>query len=187
MNNLTIPCSPTLLAPLNDLVASVVRSMGDELALNANYTSGDAELDAVLESSLIEEMQEDCSRLEAVFRESDNGQGQLVIRLEEGEAILRASSAVRLRLRRTLLRGVPDEVLERGEVDLQNLATLEQRGYMGYVFLANLQEVLVRFMDPGATDAIPEEAEDPFGFETDGGEPDDDPDDDTPFDGKKWG
>ncbi|MGF1449711.1 MAG: hypothetical protein ACFB20_09875 [Opitutales bacterium] len=187
MSEVSIPVSPALLAPIHDLVGSVVRSMGGDLALNETHGSGDAELDAAWESSLIEGLQDDCLHLESMLRASDDGKGQLRIPLDQGEAILRASSAVRLRLRQTLLRNVDDLVLERGEVDLQELATLEQRGYTGYVFLANLQEVIVRFLDPEATTDIPEEIEDPYDFETDADEPDDREDADEDFDGKNWG
>jgi hypothetical protein len=142
-----------LLPALLDLVKMVGGSLGEELAVGSPYRSGDPELDAAWEASLLEALRDDALVLESMLRESDDGNGQLVIPEEQAEGVLRAASAVRLRIQQTLLKGVDERGLERGEVDLQSLTPVQQKGYMGYVFLANLQEILVRYVDPQASDS----------------------------------
>jgi hypothetical protein len=64
------------------------------------------------------------------------------------EAILRASAAVRLRLRARHLEALGDEALETGEAPLAPLPEVQQKAFAAYVFLATLQELIVQHLDP---------------------------------------
>jgi hypothetical protein len=64
------------------------------------------------------------------------------------EAILRACSAVRLRLRAKHLEPLGDEALESNEVPLDDMPETQRKAFAAYVFLATLQELIVQHLDP---------------------------------------
>jgi hypothetical protein len=64
------------------------------------------------------------------------------------EAILRACSAVRLRLREKHLQSLGDEALESGETPFDDLPEVQHKAFAAYVFLATLQELIVQHLDP---------------------------------------
>jgi hypothetical protein len=63
------------------------------------------------------------------------------------DAIARACSAVRLRLRQRYLKGVADESLEAGEVEIANLDEPLRKAFMCYLFLATIQELIIQHLD----------------------------------------
>lgn len=79
----------------------------------------------------------------------NNDFGVTVVRLSEAsaEAVMRAASALRLKIRDTLLRGISDGELEAGSVDFSGLNPVEQQAYATYAFLAGLQELLIDGLD----------------------------------------
>ena len=68
---------------------------------------------------------------------------------DEGNAaiIVRACSALRLRLRRHDLHSLGDEQLESGAVELETLAEPLQKPFMCYVFLGTIQELIIQHLD----------------------------------------
>jgi hypothetical protein len=85
----------------------------------------------------------------AEFRES----GVVDFGPDDCDALLRAAAALRLKLRDRKLNAVADTTLETGEVDIARLNKEEQQAMLAYVFLATFQEIIIRFLDPGAAAA----------------------------------
>lgn len=80
---------------------------------------------------------------------------------EDCEPLLRASSALRLKLRNRKLTALADSVLEGGEIDFARLNKDERIAITAYMLLASLQEIIIRHLDPGeAVDAEGEDEED---------------------------
>ena len=63
------------------------------------------------------------------------------------EAIARACSAVRLRLRERWLKPLADEALEAGEVEMEGLEEPVRKAFMCYLFLATIQELIIHHLD----------------------------------------
>ena len=78
---------------------------------------------------------------------------------EDCEPLLRSCAALRLKLRDRELGAIADTALETGEVELARLNQREQAAMMCYIFLASLQEILIRHLDPPSARAEPEETD----------------------------
>lgn len=112
----------------------------------------DPELQEALTADLREGLREDCELLLGILQDPALDDGEIHLPEEHAEAAIRASSAVRLRLRESSLKDVTNEHLERGQVDLLNLPMDQQKAYACYVFLAGLQTLFVEALDPESGD-----------------------------------
>lgn len=112
-------------------------------------SSVDGELHHSWQEDLQLQLDHDLRVLRKLVAASDFGVGVVSLTETSAEAVLRACSALRLKIRETLLGAISDEVLESGSVDFQKLNPLQQQSYGAYAFLAGLQELLVEEMDGG--------------------------------------
>lgn len=96
------------------------------------------------------EARDDTAHLRRLLEDERFGRKPLDLADEEAEAILRACSVVRLRLRETGLSRLADEELEAGEIPMARLPAEERRIYACYLFLAGLQTILIARLDPAA-------------------------------------
>ncbi len=101
---------------------------------------------------LREDQERDCEILLHLLRNRKFGRTRMKVNEDEAEGILRACSAIRLKIRDGLLRNIPETDLELGEIDMKALEPEQQRGYAVYLFLASLQALLIEEMDPGLED-----------------------------------
>lgn len=99
-------------------------------------------------SSLKEVMEKDCATLQRVLESSAFGKGHLQIPDEGAERILRACSAVRLRIQQLYLKNISPEALEQGKMELNDLTDEQRPAFLSYLVLAHLQEKIVEAMDP---------------------------------------
>ena len=148
MPTIYVKLSPVFLAAFTDLVEKLSRHASLQLSVPLNGPEADDEdmLEA-WKAGLLETVRDDCERLLHVLK--DTGLGQQPVKLSEDDAIkvLRASSAVRLKIQQHFLKQFSDEVLETVGLDFHELDPEMQQIYGCYVFLAELQETLVRQLD----------------------------------------
>jgi hypothetical protein len=80
--------------------------------------------------------------LEKVFCSTEPG--DLRLTEEEGEAVLRAGTLVRLEIQSRYLSQVPEEALENGELDLAGLDAEARKAFGLYLFLGGLQAIILQ-------------------------------------------
>ncbi len=136
-----------LVQMLTEIIRIVLDSIQDPPAAR-RMAWEDEELRESWEEGLVEGLREDSHALLALFADAKFGKGGVKLSPEQADAVLRASSATRLRIHQTLLRGVPDGELEAGQVELVSLQPQQQKAYLCYLFLASLQDLLLREVDP---------------------------------------
>jgi len=90
---------------------------------------------------------EDLAALLALFNDDFLAEGVVAFDQHNAEQIVRACSAVRLRLRERHLQGLGDEALESGEVELAKLSEPVRKAFMCYLFLATLQELIIQRLE----------------------------------------
>jgi hypothetical protein len=71
---------------------------------------------------------------------------------EDCEPLLRATAALRLKLRNERLSALADASLEKGDIDAKRLNRDEQGALAAYMLLAGLQEILIRHLDDSGQD-----------------------------------
>src|SRR5258708_16862597 len=93
---------------------SVADELDANLAISLNHTETDAEFQDAWRGELISAQGEDCRLLLSLFGSEFFATGVIAFDEENCEGILRACSAIRLRLRERDLKGLEDEALETG-------------------------------------------------------------------------
>ena len=135
-------------APLLDVIKEVADDLAPTLAVAPHVPDHDAEFTADWTSELLQGQNGDIGVFLGLFGSDFFSTGVVPLDPTNSEAILRACSAVRLRLRAKYLEPLGDEALESGEVDADDLPEVQQRAFAAYVFLATLQELIVQHLDP---------------------------------------
>lgn len=148
MKRVEIRLNLEVVAPLLDLIKATADGLRPVLAIEAHTPEHEAELAAEWKRELLEAQTDDIGRTLALFDTDFFINGVLVLDAGNCEPILRACSALRLRLRATHLRAVADDALESGAITDEPGTPERDAAYAAYVFLATLQEVVVQHLDP---------------------------------------
>lgn len=135
--------TPELAAPFRRFAATVEEFLEDGVGLLAEVPEEDPDLQIIWEDTLREGVRADCDCILELVQRPEFGHLNVPLTMGQVDALLRACSAIRLKVHRVHLAEIEDEKLERAEVALESLPEQQARAYMIYVFLANLQEVLV--------------------------------------------
>jgi len=163
-----------VVAPLLDLIKASGDVLEAQIAAPLTLEDIEADLRDEWRSELLEGQHEEMRALLGLFDTDFFINGVVAFDEENAEVIVRACSALRLRLRRHDLKVLGDEQLESGGVELDNLTEPLQKPYMCYVFLGTIQELIIQHLDAAILRGSVAPAEPDFG----GGE-DNELDDDT--------
>ena len=135
-------------APLLDVIKDAADDLRPELAVAAPVPDQEQEFADGWKRELLEGQNSDIGAFLALFGSEFFLTGVLPLDPTNSEAILRATSAVRLRLHAKHLAPLGEEALESGEVPLDEMPERQRRAFAAYVFLATLQELIVQHLDP---------------------------------------
>ncbi len=148
MKRIEVRLNLEAVAPLLDVMREVADELRPELPVPQQVPESDEELGAHWRADLLKSMRDDLDVLLAMFDSEFFITGLIAFDEENGDAVLRACAALRLRLRTRRLRTVEDESLETGDIALEDMPEPERLSYATYVFLATLQELIVQHLDP---------------------------------------
>ena len=148
MKRVEIKLNLEAVAPLLDAIKEAADDLRPELAVASPPPDADQEFTDGWKRELLEAQNSDIGAFLALFDSEFFATGVLPLDPTNSEAILRACSAVRLRLHAKHLQSLGDEVLESGEVPFDEMAGAQRRAFAAYVFLATLQELIVQHLDP---------------------------------------
>lgn len=167
MKRIEVKLSLGVVAPLLDVIKLVADSLDDDLAAPQALEQVEDELRDTWRSELVAGQNGDVAALLALFDSDFFANGVVNFDEDNSDAILRACAAVRLRLRERFLGEVPDDLLECGDVELEEFEEGPRRAFMCYLFLATVQELIIEHLTPEVTtgdddedDADEEETED---------------------------
>ncbi len=153
MKRIEVKLSLTVVAPLLDVIKTAADTLGDQLAAPISLSEVDSAFRAEWREELISGQTEELNTLLALFDSEFFATG--VVGFDESNAIVivRACSAVRLRLRERYLSKLPDDMLEGGDVELSILDEEVRKAFMCYLFLATVQELIIQHLDSAIMDA----------------------------------
>lgn len=186
MKRIEVKLSLGVVAPLLDIIKSVVDSLGDDLAAALPIEEVDASLRETWRGELVAAQNGDLHTFLAMFDSDFFASGVIIFDEANADAMLRACAAVRLRLRQRFLAEISDDVLECGDVSVDLLDVKDRRAFMCYLFLATVQELIIEHLAPEMQrqpeDGLDDDGADIFESEADDDDADDEPDDDAPDD-----
>ncbi|MEO6993674.1 MAG: hypothetical protein ABI273_08595 [Lacunisphaera sp.] len=148
MKRVEVKLNLEAVAPLLDVIKDAADDLRPTLAVNPAIPDEDEDFSNEWKKELLEGQNSDLGAFLALFGPEFFISGMVPLDANNREAVLRACSAVRLRLRAKHLHALDDEALESGEATLDNLSDVQQRAFAAYVFLATLQELIVQHLDP---------------------------------------
>lgn len=147
MKRIEIKLSQPVVAPLLDFIKPIADELGDELVLDPQFPDSDPQFQESWREDLVGAQREDTGAFMGLFDRDFFETGNIVVTYDNADAVLRASSAMRLKLRLGYLNEVSDEVLEKGDVPFETLQLEEQQAYACYLFLATIQEIVIQHLD----------------------------------------
>lgn len=148
MKRVEVKLNLEAVAPLLDAIKSTADHLDPTLAANPAVPDNDAEFADSWREELLAGQQSDVSVLLGLFGTDFFATGVIALDPVNSEPVLRASAAIRLRLREEHLKALEDEQLESGEIEIDDLPPHVQRAFAAYIFLATLQEVIIQHLDP---------------------------------------
>ncbi len=139
-----------VVAPLLEYLLPLAREQGiDALAFEPNLDAIEEDFRDHWRADIAGQAQDDQMRFAAIFdTEEFRNDGLAEFGPEDCEPLLRASSALRLKLRNRKLAALADSALESGEIDYARLNKEERTAITTYMLLASLQEIIIRHLDP---------------------------------------
>ena len=152
MKRIEVKLSLPVVAPLLDLIKAAVGDLGGRLAAPQHLQDLDEELRTAWQADLLGGQNDDCRRFLALFDREFFVSGTVGFDEANAESVLRACAAIRLRLRERELKNLPDEVIEGAGADVTQLSAADAKAFMGYVFLATLQELIIQHLDSAILD-----------------------------------
>jgi len=148
MKRVELKLNLDVVAPLLDVMKAAADDLGPRLALDIAMPGDDHDFKDGWESELLSGQTGDIQMLLGMFDRDFFASGTIAFDPTNCEPILRACSALRLRLRESHLKPLGDESLESGEVPLAEMPEGQRTAFAAYIFLATLQELLVQHLDP---------------------------------------
>ena len=148
MKRVEVKLNLEAVAPLLDVIKDAADDLGPTLAVAHRVPDVDAEFTGDWNRELLAGQNSDLAAFLSLFGTEFFISGMVPLDANNREAILRACSAVRLRLREKHLKAFGDEALESGEAPLADLPEIQHKAFAAYVFLATLQELIVQHLDP---------------------------------------
>jgi len=152
MKRIEVKLSLPVVAPLLDVVKAVADTLASELATSLPLTDIDPDVREPWKSELVAGQNEDIRILLGLFDAEFISSGVIAIDEENADALVRACSAVRLRLRDRFMSELPDELLESGDVEMEDLEEPVRKAFMCYLFLATVQELIIQHLDSSILD-----------------------------------
>jgi hypothetical protein len=147
MKRIEVRLSLEVVAPLLDAVKEVSEALQGKLAAPLDIGEVDADMREFWRDELIGAQNGDIAQLLSLFNKEFFSNGVVAFDADNAEPVVRACAALRLRLREENLKSLPDEMLETGEVELDQLAEPVRKFFMCYLFLATLQELIIQNLD----------------------------------------
>ena len=147
MKRIEVKLSLPVVAPLLDLMKASSDVLEAQIAAPLTLEDIDADFRDEWKAELLKGQHDELHALMGLFNSEFFVNGVVAFDEDNAEVIVRACSALRLRLRRHDLKVLEDEQLESGSVDLEDITVPLQKPYMCYVFLGTIQELVIQHLD----------------------------------------
>lgn len=162
MNEIEIRLDPEIVSALMDTVRPAIESLRDELASPALLPEEDEVMEDFWKSDLLESQRNEIDVVLDVFGDEFLNTGRAIVKPENMDRMIRSCSAIRLKLRDTVLGELDDSQLEEGNLEGVSWTKERQLGYGAYSLFASLQELIISQMNDEAETASDDDDENPY-------------------------
>ncbi len=152
MKRIEVRLSVSVVAPLLDVIREMSESLSDNLAVPLRITDLDEDMRETWVGELQREQNADLELLLGLFDEEFFRDGAIVLDEDNADRVIRACAAVRLRLRAEKLEDIDEDLIESGDVGINELPEERRTVFMCYLFLATMQELIIQHLEMGASD-----------------------------------
>lgn len=143
MRQIEIRLDPALVESLMETIKPVIGKLGSELAIPAELPEDDELMEDFWKNDLLNSQREELEVVSELFGDEFMRSGRAVIDPQDMDKVVRACSAIRLKLRETMLSQVSDRQLEEGDLEGVKWTDVLQIGYAAYALFASLQELVI--------------------------------------------
>jgi hypothetical protein len=147
MKSIDVRLNLPLVAPLVDVMRKAGEGLRGNLAAPLRIDDLDPDFREVWTSELVDEQTQEVSQFLALFDKGFYSDGLVHIQSDFAEGVVRACSALRLELRRSVLSKVTDQQLESGGIQVESFEEPLKTSYLCYVFLATIQELMIECIE----------------------------------------
>jgi hypothetical protein len=147
MKRIEVKLALPVVAPLLDVIKELADNLRKNLAAPLAMEDLEPDFHATWVDELLATQNDEVRTLLALFDDNFFAEGVVAFDENNAEVIVRASAAVRLKLREKYLKPLGDELLETGDVDLNSLDEPLRKAFMCYLFLATIQELIIQHLD----------------------------------------
>ena len=152
--------APELLAVMRQMVGMATEQLKQAPNSLPALHEDDPEMEYFWQEDLQAALSNDLELFQRTLAEG--GLGEQPIKLEEAEleGLVRACSAIRVKVRETALKSISDETLEYSDIDLLKQPLEVQQAYSFYLFLSAIQSAFISYLDPESNPWFSDEDED---------------------------
>jgi hypothetical protein len=147
MKRVEVKLSLPVVAPLVDLIRELTIDLERSLAAPQALHDLDQDFRGAWIGELLEGQNGDLRSLLSLFDGEFFTVGVIAFDEKNAEPIVRACTALRLKLRESRLKALGDESLETGDVEMEGLDETTKTAFMCYLFLATVQELIIQHLD----------------------------------------
>jgi hypothetical protein len=147
MKRVEVKLSLPVVAPLVDLIRELTIDLERSLAAPQALHDLDQDFRGAWIGELLEGQNGDLRSLLSLFDGEFFTVGVIAFDEKNAEPIVRACTALRLKLRESRLKTLGDESLETGDVEMEGLDETTKTAFMCYLFLATVQELIIQHLE----------------------------------------
>ena len=152
MKQVEIRLNISAVAPLLDVIKTAADDLRSTLAVKATFPEHDAEFNETWTQDLMAGQNSDVRELLGLFDSDFFSDGAIAIDSNNCESLLRACSALRIRILTRWLAAVPAEIIEDEDAPVSLIPPEIRLPFAAYTFLDQIQKIILEHLDPLATE-----------------------------------
>ncbi len=152
MKQVEIRLNISAVAPLLDIITAAADDLRDTLAVKATFPEHDAEFNETWTQDLMAGQNSDVRELLGLFDSDFFTDGAISIDSENCDSLLRACSALRIRILTRWLAEVSAEILEDEDAPVELIPQELRLPFAAYTFLDQIQKIILEHLSPAGTE-----------------------------------
>lgn len=152
MKQVEIRLNISAVAPLLDIIKSAADDLRGTLAIKATLPEDDAEFNETWTQDLMAGQNSDVRELLGLFDSEFFTDGAISIDSENCDSLLRACSALRIRILTRWLPHVSPEIIEDEDAPVESIPAELRLPFAAYTFLDQIQKIILEHLSPAGTE-----------------------------------